>query len=76
MILTKFFSQNVQRLLVEALGQCELPSGVTGFRERGKEYENNPDLVKSAVEEGCDEAREEARATLDDVREAMGLNYR
>ena len=49
---------------------------IEGFRERGKEYENNPDLVKSAVEEGCDEAREEARATLDDVREAMGLNYR
>ena len=49
---------------------------IEGFRERGKEYENNPDLVKFAVEEGCDDAREEARATLDDVREAMGLNYR
>ncbi len=49
---------------------------IEGFRERGKEYENNPDLVKSAVEEGCDDAREEARATLDDVREAMGVNYR
>lgn len=49
---------------------------IEGFRERGKEYENNPELVKSAVAEGCDDAREEARATLDDVREAMGLNYR
>ncbi len=49
---------------------------IEGFRERGKEFENNPELVKSAVEQGCDDAREEARATLEDVREAIGLDYR
>lgn len=45
------------------------------IRERAKEYEDNHDLLKTVVAEGCEAAREEARQTLDDVREAMGLSY-
>ena len=46
------------------------------IRERARDYEENPDLVRSIIAEGCEEARARARDTLDDVRLAMGLNYR
>ncbi len=46
------------------------------MRERAKQYEDNPDLVKSIVAEGCEKARTIARATLEEVRSAMGLDYR
>lgn len=45
------------------------------IRERAKEYEENHDLVKTVIAEGCEGAREAARQTLEDVREAMGLSY-
>ena len=45
------------------------------FRERAQQYEENPDLVKSIVAEGCEKARAIARTTMDEVRSAMGLNY-
>jgi len=44
--------------------------------DRAAEYENNPDLVRSIIDEGCEEARDAARDTLDEVRKAMGLVYR
>ena len=46
---------------------------VSGMRERAKDYQNNPDLVKNLVAEGAEKARELARHTLDDVRRAMHL---
>lgn len=46
------------------------------IRERARDYEANPDLVRNIVEEGCEVAREVAADTLDDVRRAMGLGYR
>jgi len=46
------------------------------FRERAKEYESNPDLVRSIINEGCEEARDAARDTLEEVRRVMGLEYR
>jgi len=49
---------------------------IEGFRAQAKEYQDNPDFVRSIIAEGCEEARDEARDTLDDVRQAMGLNYR
>jgi tryptophanyl-tRNA synthetase len=48
---------------------------LTPIRQRAKEYEENHDLVETVIAEGCEAAREEARQTLIDVREAMGLNY-
>ena len=46
------------------------------IRERAVEYIENPDMVRSIVADGCDKARDVARATLEDVREAIGLVYR
>lgn len=45
------------------------------IRQRAEDYARNPDLVKTIVAEGCEKARESARATLEEVREAMGLGY-
>ncbi len=45
------------------------------IRERARQYEENPDLVKSIVAEGCERARTIARSTLEEVRSAMGLDY-
>ena len=46
------------------------------IRERAVEYLENPDMVRSIVADGCDHARDVARETLEDVREAIGLVYR
>ena len=46
------------------------------FTDNAKEFEESPDLVKNIILEGCEKAREAARETLDDVRQAMGLSYR
>ena len=46
------------------------------MRERAVQYEDNPDLVKSIVAEGCEKARTIAKATMEEVRSAMGLDYR
>ena len=43
------------------------------MRDRAKEFEEDPDLVRSILQEGSEKAREAARETLDDVRTAMGL---
>ena len=46
------------------------------IRKRAKEHERNPDLVRTIIAEGCEEAREAARDTLEEVRAVMGLSYR
>ena len=46
------------------------------IQERAKHYEDNQDVVKSIIFEGSEKAREAARATMEDVRHAMGLGYR
>ena len=40
------------------------------------EYESNPDLIHAIIMEGADQARDAARDTLEEVREAMGVVYR
>ena len=57
--------------LIEAVLEEQQP-----MRERAKQYESNPDLVKSIVSEGCEKARVIAKSTLEEVRSAMGLEYR
>lgn len=46
------------------------------MRERALEYQQNPTLVRKILTEGCEQARTVAKETLDEVRQAMGLNYR
>ncbi len=45
------------------------------IRERAQEYIDNPKLVRSIINEGNEAARDVARDTLEEVREAMGLVY-
>jgi len=45
------------------------------FRERARPYEEDLDLVRSIVADGCERAQELARQTMRDVREAMGLDF-
>ena len=46
---------------------------ITGMRERAREYENNPELLRGIVNEGNERAREVAHETLTEVRRAMHL---
>ncbi|MDH5360981.1 MAG: tryptophan--tRNA ligase [Gammaproteobacteria bacterium] len=46
------------------------------IQERARDYEQDMKLVKNIIKEGSEAARDEARATLEEVREAMGLSYR
>ena len=46
------------------------------MRERAEEYTSSPNLVRNLVNEGCEQAREVARKTLEEVRQSMGLEYR
>jgi tryptophanyl-tRNA synthetase len=45
------------------------------MRERAQVYLDDPTLVKNIIADGCEKAREYARETMRDVREAMGLEY-
>jgi tryptophanyl-tRNA synthetase len=47
-----------------------------GFRQRAREYVEDPERLRTIVSEGCERAREAARATMDEVREAVRLDYR
>jgi tryptophanyl-tRNA synthetase len=61
--------------------ECKKPlidavvSEIRGFRARAQEFEENRDLVRGIIEEGGERAREAARRTMADVREAIGLEY-
>jgi len=45
------------------------------LRSPAQKYLDDPTLVRSIVADGCDKARDLARETMREVREAMGLNY-
>jgi len=46
------------------------------IQERAREYEQDPGLVRNIINEGCEKARDVARQTMVEVRQAMGLEYR
>jgi tryptophanyl-tRNA synthetase len=46
------------------------------IRERAAEYAGDPKTVRNVILEGCEAARDVARDTLEEVRQAMGLSYR
>ncbi|MDF1688872.1 MAG: tryptophan--tRNA ligase [Cycloclasticus sp.] len=45
------------------------------MQERAKEYTEQPELVRSIINEGTEKARDVAKETLDEVKSAMGMNY-
>jgi tryptophanyl-tRNA synthetase len=49
---------------------------ITAIRARAQEFEENRDLVRGIIAEGNEKARDVARQTLEDVHQAMGMNYR
>ncbi len=48
---------------------------LTPIHDRAKYYEENPDLVRNIVTDGCEKAQALARETMRDVRESMGLAF-
>ncbi len=46
------------------------------IQERAVELEQQPDLVRNVINEGCDAARDMARETMEEVRHAMSLVFR
>ncbi len=46
------------------------------IQERARSYEEQPEIVRNIIQEGGERARSTARETMEEVREAMGLNYR
>ena len=44
---------------------------MSGISKRAQEFEENPELVRGIIAEGCERARSAARDTLDAVRQAM-----
>jgi tryptophanyl-tRNA synthetase len=46
------------------------------IRERARQYEQDVGQVKAIINAGSEKARDVARDTLNDVRQALGLNYR
>ena len=46
------------------------------IQERAHEYEKDIATVQSIINDGCEQARDIARDTLEDVRKAIGLYYR
>ena len=46
------------------------------MQRRAVEYESNPDAVRLILSEGAERARDAARDTLVEVRQAIGLSYR
>ena len=45
------------------------------IQERARAFTDDPDTVRNIISDGCEHARELARETMRDVREAMGLHY-
>ncbi len=49
---------------------------ISAIAARAQEFEENPDLVRGIIAQGCERARDVARDTMDVVRQAMSMNYR
>lgn len=45
------------------------------IQERAQEYEEDRETVRGIIADGCEAARDVARDTLEEVREAMSLDY-
>lgn len=61
--------------------ECKKPlidavvSQIREIRARAQEFEENPDLVRGIINEGCERARDAARRTMTDVRDSIGLGF-
>lgn len=46
------------------------------FQARAREFSEDPRLVRNIIAAGCEASRDVARQSLEEVRQAMGLEYR
>jgi tryptophanyl-tRNA synthetase len=46
------------------------------MQKRARMYEEEPETVRGIIAEGCERARDTARETMEEVRQAIGLVYR
>jgi tryptophanyl-tRNA synthetase len=46
------------------------------IQERAREFTEQPEAVRGIIARGCERARDVARRTMAEVRQAMGLDYR
>ena len=46
------------------------------IQARAKEFEQQPELVRNIIDEGCEKARDMAQETMAEVRQAMSMTYR
>ena len=59
--------------------ECKKPvieavlSELKPIQERARPFEEDPDAVRTVLNEGCEHARDTARETMERVRAAMGL---
>lgn len=60
----------IKRRLIGVLEELIAP-----IREKRKEYEQHPEIVRQILEDGTHKAREVAKQTLRDVKNAIGINY-
>lgn len=60
-----------KKALSDAIIEAQAP-----ILEKAAEYEGNMSLVKEIVRDGCEKARDEAKETLEEVRDAMGFSQR
>ena len=58
-----------QPIIDAVLGELE------PLRERAREFEEDPQLVRNILREGAEAARDVAEETMDEVRSAIGLKY-
>ncbi len=56
--------------LIEAINEEQ-----ASMRDRARQFESDPDLVRSILLEGSESARDVARETLDEVRSAIGISH-
>ena len=57
--------------LIDAINREQAP-----FIERAAQFESDPNQVRTILLEGSEAAREAARETLEDVKSAVGIDYR
>jgi len=48
---------------------------ISPIREKAESIRNNTVYLKEVMEKGAEKARKSAKATMEQVREAMGLKY-
>jgi len=61
---------NCKKELITAMNNFLKP-----IKERRKIYEDNPELVEKILKEGTEKAKEKAEQTMNEIKEAMKINY-